>query len=183
MAGGKVAARGIEMQVLSADHPLESDCTVVRGSPIHGWGLCAKEKISKGTYFLEYLGEKITKKESARRSLVLAEKARQTGGASVYIFNLNQKQDLDGDRPDNLARLINHSCNPNCEAVQSRGRIWMVALKTIREGTELTFNYGFELAQWKDNPCRCGAKNCVGAIVARRYWRRLRKLMKRAENP
>lgn len=164
------------MQPVIDDIYLESEHTIVRGSSIHGSGLYARTKIPKGTRFLEYIGEKISKKESAQRSLALAEKARQTGGASVYIFNLNQKQDLDGDRPDNLARLINHSCNPNCEAVQSRGRIWMVALKTIREGAELTFNYGFELAQWAGNPCRCGAKECVGAIVARKYWRRLRQV-------
>lgn len=167
------------MQLLGVQYPQESEYTVVRGSLIHGWGLQAKVKIPKGTYFLEYTGEKVSKKESGQRAAELAEKAKETGGASVYIFTLNQKQDLDGNQPGNLARLINHSCEPNCEAAQSRGRIWMVALKTIREGTELTFNYGFELAPWRDNPCRCGTKSCVGAIVAKKYWPRLRRLMTR----
>lgn len=152
---------------------------VVRGSSIHNRGLFARIDIPKEAAIIEYVGEKITKAESTRRGLALEARARKTGGAAVYIFTLNSRYDLDGGGPDNPARLMNHSCEPNCEAFISRGRIWLHAKRDITAGEELTFNYGFGLDTWEDHPCRCGKPSCVGYILDKKYWKRLALILKR----
>ncbi len=150
----------------------------VRGSSIHNRGLFARCDIPNDAAIIEYIGEKISKKESTRRGLELEAKARKTGGAAVYIFTLNKRQDIDGGFPGNPARLINHSCDANCEAYIIRGRIWIYSIKEIKKGDELTYNYGFELDTWEDHPCRCGKAGCVGYIVDKQYWPKLRRILK-----
>ena len=150
---------------------------VVRRSSIHNRGIFAARDIPSGAHIIEYLGEKVTKAESNRRGNALFDEASKTGDAAVYLFILNKKHDLDGNFEWNTARLINHSCEPNCEAVVSRGRIWIVALRFIPEGEELSFNYGFDLECWQDHPCRCGKPSCVGYIIAEEYWPKLRELI------
>lgn len=152
---------------------------VVRGSSIHNRGLFARADIPKEAAIIEYVGEKITKAESTRRGLALEARARKTGGAAVYIFTLNSRYDLDGGGRDNPARLMNHSCEPNCEAFISRGRIWLHAMRDIAQGEELTFNYGFGLDTWEDHPCRCGKPSCVGYILDKKYWKRLALILRR----
>lgn len=155
---------------------------VVRQSSIHSRGVFAARNIPTGTRIVEYTGEKIGKRESERRAQERLARAKVTGEAAVYIFNLNKRQDLDGSMESNVARLLNHSCDPNCEAIQSRGRIWMTALRDIKEGAELTFNYGFDLENWEDHPCLCGTERCVGFIAGEEYWPGLKKeLEKRAK--
>ena len=129
-------------------------------SPIHGTGGFAKAAIRKGTRILEYLGEKISKAESLRR-------CEQN---NAYIFTLNDQQDLDGNVPWNPARFINHSCAPNCEAEKDDDCIWVIATRDIQAGEEITFNYGYDLVDYKDSPCLCGAPNCVGYMVAEEYF-------------
>lgn len=150
---------------------------VVRSSSIHSRGVFAKRDIPKETEIIEYIGEKISKTESERRAQARLARAKKTGVAAVYIFNLNKKQDLDGSSPKNTARLLNHSCDPNCEAVQHRGRIWISAKRDIKEGDELTFNYGFDLENWEEHECRCGSKNCIGFILGEEYWPELKKIL------
>jgi hypothetical protein len=152
---------------------------VVRGSSIHNRGLFARIDIPKDAAIIEYVGEKITKAESTRRGLELEAKAKKTGGAAVYIFTLNSRYDLDGAGANNPARLMNHSCEPNCEAFISRGRIWLHAMRDIVQGEELTFNYGFGLETWEEHPCRCGKPSCVGYILDKKYWKRLALILKR----
>jgi len=155
---------------------------IVRRSSIHSRGIFARCDIPKDTQVLEYTGEKISKAESERRAQARLIRARKTGVAAVYIFNLNKKQDLDGSSAKNTARLLNHSCDPNCEAVQSRGRIWLTAKRDIKKDEELTFNYGFDLENWEDHPCLCGTKRCVGYIADEELWPELlKKLSARAQ--
>lgn len=155
---------------------------IVRQSSIHSRGVFAARDIPKGTSIVEYTGEKIGKRESERRAQERLARAKVTGEAAVYIFNLNKRQDLDGSMESNVARLLNHSCDPNCEAIQSRGRIWMTALRPIKEGEELTFNYGFDMENWADHRCLCGTDRCVGFILGEEYWPELKKeLEKRAK--
>ncbi|GIT06068.1 MAG: hypothetical protein CM1200mP29_14790 [Verrucomicrobiota bacterium] len=101
--------------------PITSKYIEVRESEIHGTGVFAKTKVPKDKKVIEYIGEKITKKESARPSIALIEKNRgsETDGA-VYIFEVNKRHDIDGNIPENTARFINHSCDPNCEPELSR---------------------------------------------------------------
>jgi uncharacterized protein len=147
----------------------------IRCSTIHGTGVFAACDVEKGERILEYIGEKISKHESERRGLALLERSKHDGGPAVYIFALDEDWDLDGDMPGNDAKLINHSCHPNCEAWNIDGRIWICALRPIQKGEELTFNYGFEFDTWSDHPCRCGSTHCVGYIGAREHWPRLRR--------
>jgi SET domain-containing protein len=77
----------------------------------------------------------------------------------------------------NLAKYINHSCDPNCETDIIRGKIWINAIKDIKKGEELTYDYGYDMDCYEDHPCRCDSKNCVGYIVRSNLrWRVLRKI-------
>lgn len=152
---------------------------VVRRSSIHNRGLYARRAISEGEYVIEYKGEKITKKESERRALSQEARGKRNGSGQVYIFELNKRYDLDGNRAGNPARFANHSCEPNCEAVNDRGRIWFVALRDIEPGEELTFDYGYALENALDHPCRCGAPSCVGYIVNEADRKKLRRMLRK----
>jgi SET domain-containing protein len=127
----------------------------IRASPIHGLGGFATTEIARGTLVLEYVGEKIDKAESRRRC---AESNR-------FIFYLDDDSDLDGNCPK-IRLGFEPSCAPNCEAQRIAGQIWIVAIKPIHVGDEITFNYGYELADYLEHPCHCAAPNCVGYIVA-----------------
>jgi uncharacterized protein len=132
----------------------------VRPSGIHGQGVYATGLIRAGERVIEYFGEKITKEESQSRCCE----------GNHYIFYLSERYDLDGSAEANVARLINHSCAPNTEAEVENERIWIVALRDITPGEEISFNYGYDLEDFRDHPCRCGAANCVGYILAEEYW-------------
>lgn len=145
----------------------------VRGSEIHGRGVYATTFIPKETKIIEYLGELVDKSESEKRGVSQHEKSLKTGDAAVYIFTLSKRYDIDGNVPWNTARLINHSCNPNCEAWIEGRKIFIHSLKDINSGDELTFDYGFDVDCYEDHPCRCGQDGCVGYIVSRSQWKEL----------
>jgi SET domain-containing protein len=157
----------------------QSDLCEVRGSVIHGRGVYATADMKKDDKIIEYVGELISKEESVRRASLQAELAAQHGDAAVYIFTVDDDYDLDGNLPWNTARLINHSCEPNCEAWIDKTRIFIHALRNIKKGEELSFDYGFEVDTWEEHLCRCGKKSCVGHIVSRTQWKELEK--KKAE--
>jgi len=149
-------------------------------SGIHGKGIFAAAPIKKGTRIIEYVGEKITKKEAQRRANRQLKRSRkQAEEGAVYIFELNSKYDIDGNVPWNPARLINHSCNPNCETINDNGRIWIEAIKKIPTGKELTYNYGYDVENYAEHPCRCGSRKCVGYIVRKSQWKKLTKQLKK----
>ncbi len=156
--------------------PTISKYIEVRESEIHGTGVFAGTKVPKGKKVIEYVGEKITKKESARRSIALIEKNQgsQTDGA-VYIFEVNKRHDIDGNIPENTARFINHSCDPNCEPDVIKNRVWLISTRKIKKGEELSYIYGFDLDDFEQHECRCGAKKCVGYITAEDNWLKLKK--------
>jgi len=153
----------------------QSDYCEVRGSVIHGRGVYATEPIPKETKIIEYVGELVDKTESDKRAHAQHAKSLKTGDAAVYIFTLSKKWDIDGDVPWNTARLINHSCEPNCEAWIEGRKIFIHALRDIAEGEELTFDYGFDIECYEDHPCRCGSKSCIGYIVSREQWPQLKQ--------
>lgn len=129
-------------------------------SPIDRQGLFAATDIAQGTRIIAYLGEKITKSASARR----------LANYNTYIFHLNYHYDIDGTTLANTARYINHSCDPNCAVEHTTDTIWIVAIKDIQAGEELSFNYGYDARDYDKFPCHCGAKNCCGYILGREYW-------------
>jgi len=150
---------------LNPEHsPLETELVVFRPSSTHGLGGFARTEIANNTRVLEYLGERIDKQESVRRC----------EANNVYIFCLNDHYDLDGNVSWNPARFVNHSCSPNCEALLEEDRIWLIACRPIGQGEELTFNYGFDLENYRDYPCHCGSPECVGFMVAEEYFEHVR---------
>jgi uncharacterized protein len=151
----------------------QSEWCEVRGSEIHGRGVYATTFIPKETKIIEYVGELINKDVSNRRGVSQHAKSLKTGDAAVYIFTLSRNYDIDGNVPWNTARLINHSCAPNCEAWIEGRKIFIHALTDIHAGDELTFDYGFDVDCYQDHPCLCGKDGCVGYIVSRSQWKEL----------
>lgn len=143
------------------DHPLVE----AQPSPIHGHGLFARRDLAVGTRVVEYVGHILTKAGSLR----LCERG------NPFIFELDEQHDLDGDVPWNPARLMNHSCAANCEATLDAGRIWIVTRRDIAAGEELTFNYGYDLVDYREHPCRCGSPACAGYIVAEEFIEHVRR--------
>ena len=135
-------------------------------SKIDHRGLFASKNIKKGTRIIYYIGKIITKKETENNPKFDNDKA-------IYLFNINKKYDLDGDFKYNTARLINHSCNPNCEVYGTGLKIWVYAIRDIKKNEELTYDYGFGFDQdFKNYPCKCRTENCVGYIVkSESRWR------------
>jgi uncharacterized protein len=145
--------------------PSGSEWLEVRHSEIHGSGGFARQAIPRGTKVIEYVGRWISKEESLKRCIA----------QNAYIFTLSDQYDLDGDVPWNPARFINHSCAPNCEAEQDGERIWIISLRDIAAGEELSFNYGYDLVDYREHLCRCGAADCVGFIVAEDFFDQVRR--------
>jgi len=131
----------------------------IKKSKIDNNGLYANRNIKKGTKIIQYRGKLISIKKSEVHPKFDNEKA-------IYLFNINKKYDLDGDFKFNIARLINHSCEPNCEVIGKGLKIWVFAIRDIKKDEELSYDYGFSYDEnYKDFPCRCGSKKCVGYIV------------------
>ena len=142
------------------DNDVILEALELRDSGIDGRGMFARTGICAGDRIIEYTGDRISKEESIRHC----------SEGNNYIFYINNEFDLDGSVGSNLARFINHSCAPNAEAQLEDDRIWIIALRNIAPGEEITFNYGYDLDDYRAHPCRCGALNCVGYILAEEYW-------------
>ena len=131
----------------------------VKKSKIDNQGIYANKNIKTGTRIIYYKGKIITKKETEKNPKYDNDKA-------IYLFNLNSKYDLDGDFKYNTARLINHSCDPNCEVTGTGHRVWVHSIKDIKKGEEFSYDYGFSYDEdFKNYPCRCGSRKCCGYIV------------------
>jgi hypothetical protein len=137
----------------------------VRNSPIHGRGVFALRRIPKGTRVIEYRGERISNEEADRRH----EEANQ--GPFTLLFEIDDSTIIDAGVRGNSARYINHSCSPNCEAVNEDGRIFIEARRDIRPGEELSYDYRLETEE-PITPslkatfgCNCGARRCRGTLL------------------
>jgi hypothetical protein len=148
-----------------------------RRSGVHGRGVFAKRSIPKGSYIMEYKGEKVNKAEGTRRTNAQWAKGR------IYVFQLNKRADIDGAPAWNLARLANYSCDPNAESQNEKGKhVWIVATRNIRKGDEITYDYNLDF----DTPppeCRCGSRKCIGYIVGAHDKRKLRAWLKQEGKP
>lgn len=148
---------------------LDRGFTRVGRSRIHGTGVFAKRKIPKGSRIIEYTGARVS------LDVVVAE---STDGlpASAYAFRLNDATIIDGARDGNDARFINHSCEPNCEALSFDDHMYIYALRDIPRGEELTFDYHLSAMtprrvskrEREAYPCRCGSQGCRGTMLAPR---------------
>ena len=139
----------------------------------NGKGLYAAQDIKEGTRIIDYVGKIITKKQTE-------ESERFDNSKPIYLFNLNNRYDLDGDVKSNIARLINHSCSNNCDYEGKGLKLWVVAIKNIKKNEELTCDYGFSYdSDYKQFPCKCSSKNCVGYIVREGSRWRINKKFKK----
>jgi len=153
-----------------------SSYIALKKSRIHSIGIFAKKDIPKGTRIIEYVGERVTKAEADHRADIPLEESKKNGiYGAVYIFILNKRYDIDGNVLYNTARLINHSCDPNCETEIIRGHIWVIALRDIKKGKELAYNYNYGIEDYEDHKCCCGSKRCVRYIVDEDYWPQLKR--------
>jgi len=149
----------------------------VRRSPIHGRGVFAARYIRKGTKILEYKGERISNREADRRYDDSRMKRHHT-----FLFTLDKNTVIDGaiSAGGGDASYINHSCDPNCEAIITGKKIFIHAKKGIESGAELAYDYQYERTGKNDYElekfylCRCGSETCRGTIMkpARKSSRR-----------
>ena len=141
----------------------------------NGQGLYATKDIKAGTRIIDYVGKIITKKQTG-------ESKKFDNSKPIYLFDLNSRYDLDGNVSWNTARLINHSCLNNCDYEGKGLKIWVNANRDIKMGEELTCNYGFSYdSDYKQFPCKCGSKNCVGYIVRESSRWRINKKFKKTQ--
>jgi uncharacterized protein len=150
---------------------------IIRSSKIHGKGVFARKDIPKGIKIIEYVGKIVSRKEGDRIAEEQYAKSKKKGSCgAVYIFELNKKQDVDGDVSWNTAKYINHSCEPNCRYKRIDNHIWIVSIRDIKKGEELSYDYGYDLEEYKNHPCKCNSKNCLGYIIGKRYWKKFERL-------
>lgn len=151
----------------------------VSRSAKHGRGVYATQPIPKGAKVIEYVGKLVSVKDSDAIAEKQMQRAGKSGTGHVYLFTLNSRYDIDGNVPWNKARLINHSCDPNCEVQNIKGRIWVISKRPIRADEELTYDYGFNMDFWRDHVCRCGTQKCLGYIVSASRRGALARVLKR----
>jgi len=158
-----------------------NDMLVVKQSCIHNKGVFAKRQIPADTKLIEYVGKIVTNAEADRIHAECIAKIKDGDSAKTYLFELDDEHYIDGDVPENHAKFINHSCNPNAEYRYDDGSIWIVSRRDVADGEEITYNYGFELdEEFMEHPCCCGSENCVGYILHEEYWPRLKEVISRS---
>ena len=132
-----------------------------------GWGLCAGTFLPKDTFIMQYIGE-IYSLDSEYGEKKMKEYKDRTCTYLMGLPNNNKHEVIDPTKNGNMARFINHSCDPNCETrkwhVKGELCIGIFAKKDIQEDEELTFNYDFDLNKTRYQKCLCGAKNCRGYL-------------------
>jgi hypothetical protein len=127
----------------------------IKPSKIHRWGVYAAEDIPARRKIMEYTGERISRKETRRRS--------EEQGRMIYLFTLDKYWTIDGAVGGSGAQYINHCCDPNIKTVIRQGHILYLSKRAIRKGEELTVDYHFA-KDIEEVPCRCGSALCRGTI-------------------
>jgi SET domain-containing protein len=138
----------------------------LRRSRVHGRGAFAVRRIREGTRIIEYLGDRITHRQADLRYENKSNRDNHT-----FLFIVDRGVVIDGGVNGNGARFINHSCDPNCESVIDDRRVFIEAIRTIRPGEEL--NYDYQIGRDRSDPpdvdeifaCRCGAAGCRGSML------------------
>ncbi len=127
----------------------------IRPSKIHRWGVYALEDIPPRRKVMEYTGERISRKETRRRS--------DEQGRLIYLFTLDSYWTLDGAVGGSGAEYCNHCCDPNLVTVIKGQHILYMSRRPIRKGEELTIDYHFA-KEIEEVICKCGSPKCRGTI-------------------
>jgi SET domain-containing protein len=144
---------------------------LIRSSAIHAAGCYTTAPIKMGTRILEYDGPRLSKDEAD---------IRYEGNPITYLFGLgNGRKVIDGHC---MAMFLNHSCDPNCETDEIRGRIWISSIRDIAAGEELTYDYNLYDGEDEDCLCNCGALTCRGQMFSPTEIVRRERARKRAAN-
>ncbi len=150
------------------DHPIVLPFEI-RNSGIQGLGAFATSPIADGQRLIEYTGERLTPAEADARYPDVEGERHHT-----YLFAIDDDVVIDAAVDGNAARFINHSCDPNCDAIIEDARIWIEAIRPIGAGEELAYDYAYMLeerhtpAAKRRFPCHCGAATCRGTILAKK---------------
>ena len=160
-----------------APHPPEGEARLASGRPsgrriqmrrsdVHGNGVFAVQDLAEGETLIEYKGEVISWKEALRRHPHDPAQPNHT-----FYFHIDDGRVIDGNVNGNAARWINHSCEPNCEADEVDGRVYIKALRNISAGEELNYDYGLIIDEpytpklLSEFPCWCGSEQCRGTLL------------------
>jgi uncharacterized protein len=138
----------------------------VRDSSVHGRGVFATRRIEKGERIMEYLGERVSHEEADRRY-----ESKEENDSHTFLFIVDSKTVIDAGVDGNDARFFNHSCDPNCESVVEKRRVYIEAIRAIEPGEEMTYDY--QIYKEEGDPenidevfaCRCGFANCRGTML------------------
>jgi uncharacterized protein len=138
----------------------------VRNSRVHGFGVFALRRIRRGTTVIEYTGERVTHAEADARY-----EDKPAHDSHTFLFTVDSRTVIDAGAGGNEARYINHACHPNCESVTTGGRVFIRAIRTIRQGEELYYDY--QIQRDADDPanvdtifaCHCGTERCRGSML------------------
>jgi len=146
---------------------------IIRSSDIHAAGCYTTTKIRKGTIVVEYAGALISPKQADEI---------YDGRSTTYLFGLRDgKLIIDGH---GAAMFINHSCDPNCETDEIDGHVWIIAIRDIKAGEELTYDYMlYDGAENDPAPCFCSSKNCRGTMYSEQDLRRQKRLKRSSKTP
>lgn len=138
-----------------------------RRSGVHGKGVFALQPIAEGETLIEYVGEVISWAEAQARHPHDPKDPNHT-----FYFHIDEDHVIDAKVGGNSSRWINHACDPNCEADEVEGRVFIKALRNIEPGEELNYDYGLIIDEpytkklKAEYPCWCGSKNCRGTLLA-----------------
>ena len=141
----------------------------IRASPIQGLGAFATRPIAAGMRLIEYSGERLTPSAADARYPEIKGDRHHT-----FLFAIDDEIVIDAAVAGNEARFINHSCEPNCDAVVEEGRIWIETIRDVPAGEELAYDYAYVLEEKhtasakRRYPCSCGAASCRGTILAKK---------------
>ncbi len=153
--------------IAQAPAPIKGRRIQTRRSGVHGKGVFALTDFAKGETIIEYVGEIISWKEALRRH-----PHDPTDPNHTFYFHIDEKHVIDAKYGGNSSRWINHSCKPSCEPDEENGRVFIKALRDIKAGEELNYDYGLVIdapmtPELKlEYPCWCGAKKCRGTLLS-----------------
>jgi len=141
----------------------------VRKSSIHGRGVFALTRIARGARLIEYTGERMSHDEADKRYSDMHD-----GSAHTMLIAATDEVVIDATQYGSSARWINHSCVPNCEANEENGRVFIEAMREIRAGEELSYDYDLIVEERhtpklkREHACHCGARCCRGTMLGKK---------------